>query len=821
MADHDGRAGPLGPFLDLRSSLIGGRVGDGGLDACHLLADELDRALIGLAARAESSPLSVVAVGGYGRRELSLYSDVDLMLLHDGRLGAEAVRGLLYPLWDAGLRVGHSTRTVREAAAAAKENIETFTALLAARLVTGNVKLVDDLNAELARLFRGERGRLEGVIAAEERHRRNREPYPLLEANLKNGRGGLRVFHAVDWMRRSAELVGGHVEPPDKSAVEARGRLLAFRNALHAVAGKQSDTYASRLRSKTAHWLGMSPSDVGHELYGALRTGDLLSRAWFPHRGLERVDPVAASGRWLIRAVRARSERPIHTLDKADFPLVRAAAVAQAGDLGVLTKIDEERIAKAPPPAWTEQDRLALVRLIGSGRNGREVFDRLVELGWVSRALPEWVHVVAAPQDSPIHLHTVDGHLWRTVDELLEVAGPESQEGWCRDFADELGNLDELLLAAFFHDIGKGLGGDHSEVGAELVGTIGLRIGLSPATGGLLQRLVRHHLLLPRVATRRDLDDSSVIRKVADLLGDEHAVRSLALLSVADSRATGPAVWNEWKSSLVRRLTFRVLDELQRRQPGSPEPSEPYTLQRVLELVGDEVSDAAVRDHVGGMPSGYLFRFNPEEIVRHLAVATPPPEPGKVRFDVDHRFPVSSLVLATQDRPGLLVAVAGVLALHSVSVLDARLSTRDDGVAIDTFHVADALGTGGVGKARWPDIRRDLRAVLVEEMALEELLAYKAGQYPSPSSLGVSVLVREIRGATIVEVRCVDRIGLLHDLAAAIAGSGFDVTLAKVDTRADRVVDVFYVRATDGAPISKEAAERLRSALEETVVATG
>ncbi len=680
------------------------------------------------------------------------------------------------------------------------------------RLVWGDEGLLEDLEDELARLFRRERGRLEGAIVAEELLRREAEPYPLLEANLKTGRGGLRVFHAVDWIRRGAALTGGHPEPPDQNEVEASEALLAVRNALHAAARKQADVFTPQLRLKAARWLDVDTAELSRRLQRSLRRGDLLSRTWFAPRGPGRVDPVAASARWLIRAVRSRSERQIHTLDDAEFPLARAAAAAQAGDVVLLTKSDEDRIARAPPPAWTEQDRLALMRLIGSGRNGREVFDRLVELGWVGRALPEWMHVVAAPQFSPIHLHTVDGHLWRTVDELLEVAGPESEEEWCRGFADELGNLDELLLAALFHDIGKGLGGDHSEVGAGLVAAVAQRIGLGPAACALLERLVRHHLLLPRAATRRDLDDPAVIGEVADIVGDEHALRALALLTVADSRATGPSMWNVWKSSLVRALTFRVLDELRLRRPGPVERPETRTMSRVLELVGDDVPAAIVQQHAAGMPAGYLFRFNPEEIVRHLSVATPPPEPGEVRLDVDHRFPVSSVVLATRDRAGLLAAVAGVLALHDVSILDARLATRDDGVAIDTFHVADALGTGGVGKARWPDIRRDLRAILAGEMDVEQRLADKARHHPSPETGGGSVLIREAEGPTIVEVRCQDRIGLLYDLAAAIAQSGFDVTLAKVDTRVDRVVDVFYVRPADGA--AGVTVEQLRVALE-------
>ncbi len=330
----------------------------------------------------------------------------------------------------------------------------------------------------------------------------------------------------------------------------------------------------------------------------------------------------------------------------------------------------------------------------------------------------------------------------------------------------------------------------------------------------MMERIVRHHLLLPQVAARRDTDDPAVIAGIADLIGDEPTLRSLALLTVADARATGPSMWNEWKRVLVGGLVFKVMDELRRRRTGRPARPDADAIARIVERSGDGVAAAGVESHVADMPDGYLSRFTPDEIVRHLAVATPPPQPGEAGFDVDHGYPVSSLVLATRDRPGLLVDVAGVLALHNVSVLDARLATRADGVAIDTFHVADALGTGGIGKARWPDIRKDLRTTMAGTLDLEERLAAKARSYPAAPSDGGDVRIREISGSTVVEVRCGDRIGLLHDLAAAIVECGFDVTLAKVDTRAGRVVDVFYVRPTDG----EGRIDRLRASLEEVVV---
>lgn len=802
--------GPLDAFVELRDRLIRERAGNGGTDVCELVTGELDQALVAIAEPMESG-MALVAVGGYGRRELSLHSDVDLMLLHGGEPASDAVRTVFYPLWDAGLRVGHSVRSVKEAIDAARDSIETLTSLLTARLVWGEEVLLRELDTRLAELCRKERAGIEATIVSGEIDRRSKEPYPLLAADLKVGRGGLRVFHAVDWMRRLAAYADESGPDLDPAQEAAHDDLLSVRNALHAAGGRQFDQFAPELRVTAAEWLDDDVGEVARLLQAALRKGDLLSQRRFVDR--KRAEPVLATARWLVGAVRSRSNR--QELDEAGFALARAAKIATGSGPPLLSPLDEQRIGASPAPVWSEDDRRALVRLIGGGTRGRELFDQLVELGWVDRAIPEWSHVIAAPQFDPVHVHTVDGHLWRTVDELIAVAGPESPERWCREFADDIGSLDELLIAAFFHDIGKGLDGDHSEVGAELVGSFAGRIGVTSRASARMERLVRNHLLLPKVAGRRDTDDPAVIAEMADVIGDKHALRSLALLTVADARATGPSMWNEWKSALVGGLVFKVLDELEGRGNGSSAWLESDAVAEVAEEIGDGFSEADVERHAAGMPEGYVRRFTTQEIVRHLKVSNPPPDEGRAKFDVEHRYPVSSLVLATRDRPGLLVDVAGVLALHNVSILDARLATRDDGVAIDTFHVGDALRTGGIGKSRWPDIRRDLNATLAGRLDLEELLADKARSYPSPASGPGEVRVFDVAGSTVAEVRCADRIGLLHDLAAAIRGAGFDVTLAKVDTRDDRVIDVFYVRTTDADTGGR--VDELRVALEAVV----
>ncbi len=790
---------------------------------CRALTAEMDAALVECVASIDTERIAVVAVGGYGREELCLYSDIDVMLLHDGSIGAEQVRTALYPLWDAHLAVGHSVRTVREAAAASREHLETLSALLFARLLAGDAGLLAALEVELAGLLRRERARWPAAMLSAERERRRKEPFQLLAADLKNGRGGLRTFQTIDFERRRLELLGEpDPYPPSDDEKRARGIVLAVRNGLHAVSGRAVDIYQPELRAAVARWLGSDPHTVGGLLYPALRLGErLVDERWRDSGG--HGDPVAAAGRWAVRALRSRVGRPDRRrLTEAGVSPALAAANAtlQHAHGPVFTEQEEDLIRELPAPRWSDGDRTVLVRLLGGGARGRRIFERLVELGWVAKAIPEWSPVVAAPQLAPHHLHPVDTHLWRTVEELITISGADGDEPLCRQAADELGALDELMLAGCFHDIGKGLPGDHSETGAEITERFCLRSGFGAAVGATLAKVVRHHLLLPRAATRLDLDDPEVIGRIAHLTGDQHTLRFLYLLSVADGRATGPAMWNPWKASLVASLFMRTSEELAgRARPGRRPEAEADRIRAVRALAADPEQADAIEAHAARMPAGYLLRFDPEEILRHAALVTPPPQEGEVRLDVRHGAPASSVVVAAQDRPGLLSLVAGVLALHNVSVLDARFLTRSDGIVIDSLYVADGLGTGMVGKARWPAVRRDLTHALSGELDLEERLARKARDYrlgaTAPAApIRVSADHRVANGATVFEVRCPDRVGLLHDLGRALHEQGLDVHLAKIDTRGSDVVDVFHVQSSDGFPVrDAERVEAICAAL--------
>ncbi len=805
MTDRPGPASiaTLEPFLELRDALTAERLDDGGPAVCAALTAALDEGLRALFADVGSEGFSVVAVGGYGRSEMCLHSDVDIMLLHDGRLPQSAVQQMLYPLWDAKFSVGHAVRSVREAVDAAHDRLETLTALLDGRTVAGPGHLLDDLHDALAGRLR--RNKLDPVraLADIERDRVEAEAFPLLEADIKEGRGGLRSLQAMWWVHRSAKLAGREA-PAVVSDEWARATLLAVRNALHASAGKGENRFRFDLRIDVARWLGTGPEQSAADLQDARR----------------KVDD-AASSFWAEAGPRRRSRLRRRHPKSLDASALAVAAAAAQRPTPVLTNDEVEVIRADPGPIWDEADRNSLFGLLRSGRRGWAVFRALDRIGWTDRFLAELSHVRSRPQHVPFHLHTVDGHLWRTVAELGDIISPEaeSKEPWAPEVTAELGSHDEVLLAGLLHDVGKGLPGDHSEAGAEVARLLCGRIGLDAEAVGDVVATVRNHLLLSDTATRRDIDDPSVIGRVADQVGDLRRLRMLYLVSIADARATGPAMWTDWKASLVRGVFARVAAELQRREEETgPSVHRQRRLAELEAAAVPELARAEVRAHVRAMPGEYLDAFEPGEILDHLRLLTSPPGPGEVRVESNAAEALPTVTVVAADRPGLLAAVSGVFAVHNVSILGARLFTRTDGTAVDVFQVEDGLGRK-IDESVWKDVAVEVAAVMRGEHDLTPHLAAKSRAYDLPATGTIPVRVEVDPSAaasdTVIEVHCLDHVGRLHTIARTLHDVGLDVRIAKIETRGDEVVDTFYVREADGTPLAgEERRDEVRHALE-------
>lgn len=780
----------LAAFLRLREDVARTRIGSGGLDTCAALTGALDAAVIEIARGVADHPTAIVALGGYGRGEQCVWSDVDLMVLHRGGDPHPLVKGVLYPLWDANLKVGHSVRTPAECGAAARERFETLTSLLSARFVAGDPTLMADLERAMIRVVRGRP--LAPSLAKEERRRRRADPYPVMAADVKDGRGGLRTLHGLWWERRRSALLGQRTVPEGDDEREAREALLRVRNALHAAAGRAVDRFLPDLREPAARWLGREPLEVATMTCRALQIGDRLADASWPDLNTE-TDPLARIRRRALAAVRSGSGGED---DGAASPALAVATRAATRRDGPLLSTDEQRaIGDDHRARWTGGDRAAFLRLLAGGQRGRAVFGRLEQLGWVERHLPEWKAVSAAPQLAPFHEHPVDAHLWRTVDEMRAViADPDPV---IVDAVRELGSTDALMLAAFLHDIGKGRRGvDHSSEGAAVAETVVRRMGFGPAVTRLVVAVVRHHLLLARTAVRRDIADPLVLDEIADLAGDLRTLQALYLLTMADSRATGRAMWNDWKATLLRQLYVRVAGRFAAADVGASAA----TLPAVVTALAGRLPERTVRDHVAAMRPDYLDLVDVADAVWHLeAVAS--------LRDVAAVFPAGDrVVVVGADRPGFLLAVARTFAAHAIGVLDARLFTRSDGVVVDTFTVRSDRTGDVVPAEAWERVAVDLVAELAREIDQRPRIAERRRAYQGagPEDVAVRLRPETTDRHTVIEVRAADRVGLLADIVEALYVEGLDVHFAKLDTRGGESVDVFHVRRL-GATIRVES----------------
>ncbi len=783
----------LASFLDLRGAIEVSRVGDGGLDTCAVLSASLDAAIGELASNVGSG-IAIVALGGYGRREQCLWSDIDIMVLHDGTDPEPAVRAVLYPLWDAHLKVGHAVRTVAESSQAGNESFETLTSLLSGRLIAGDSDLFERLMVTVTDLVRGNPLTLR--LIAQERERRATDPFPVMAANLKEGRGALRTHQGFWWERRRAAILGLPVDEPQPEEVEARAVLLSVRNALHAAAGRQVDRFALDLREHAARWLGTDVRTLAEMLTAALAEGDRLAdRRW---SGLHaETDPMIKFGRRIFRALQGRLSAVDRREDDGDSVLLLAVRAAGRIDGAWFTDAEESRIRDAPDTEWTASDRTAFVMLLSAGARGHTILGRLEALGWLAKEFPEWGPVATAPQLAPFHDHPVGAHLLRTVSEMLALIEGGGEHG---AIADEVGSSEELLLTAFLHDIGKARGGDHAHVGAELATRFLRRVGFGPATVESVTQSVRLHLLLSETATRRDIASLEVIDEVATVVGDRRQLQILYLLTIADLRATGTTMWNTWRASLLGTLYRRVLEAI---EIGSAPPATP-DVEAVLVADVGSVDRHVLEEHIAAMPPSYLETTSPREVLWHMKAAEG--LDGSARLCPDPDDPGHVLAVG-DDRSGFLLAVSRAFAANGIAVLDARVRTRSDGIALDTFHVCDDRTGEPIARDRWNRVARDLVDSLAGDRDLRPVIRQRVLAYHRPDRESTRVKVRTATAGRYlrIDVRIPDGVGVFTTIVKALYGEGLDIHLARIDTMGGETRDVFYVRRVGDAGIVSDS----------------
>ncbi|MDQ4149405.1 MAG: ACT domain-containing protein [Actinomycetota bacterium] len=753
--------------------------GAGGYELVTALADSVDRAITRIWWRVRPrGAAALVAVGGYGRRELCPSSDIDLMILHAG--GADvtgSAKALLYELWDAGMQVGHSIRTTKEALKTAKQDFDAETAFLDARLVTGDAELFHQFhNAALRQTRRSPDAFLRRISrATHSRRSRAGDASAELEPNLKDGKGGLRDLHTIAWIDRVCGLTEGVVE---QKALRSAGDLLyRARSALHFITGRQSDVLLMQLHAPVAASIDLKSFGDGEN---GSRSGTLP---------------------------------PEETLMRSLYRGCREIAFA----LDWILDPEYANVAESLPDslaegAWTPEAREAFFAILRSGPEGRRSFRVLEQTGALARAIPEWEHISCLPQRNVYHRNAVDVHSFETAAELARFAPgtpePESASNWelltRRVAVDAADRWDLLLLAALLHDIGKGADEDHSMRGEALARKAAERIGLEGVDVDDVAWLVRNHLLLTKSAVRRNLDDESLIVELGEMIASVDRLRLLYLLSASDGLATGPSAWTDWTAALVADLFTRVFHVLERGELVSRDAS--HIAEERFQTLSAALSDfpaEAVEHHLSTMPRMWLLAQSADDLIRQSRMMIPPLRPSELRLDAAPLPEPGSwaLTLVAQDRPGLFSKVSGVLALHGLNVLTAQIVTRQDGVALEVFRVQ---GT----EEKLERVEQDIGKALRGKISLDLRLAQKRQEYAARVSKGkqeppsVRVDNQSSDFYTVIEVHATDRIGLLYTVTRALTELELDIHLAKVATYGDDVVDVFYVWDLEGQKVT-------------------
>jgi [protein-PII] uridylyltransferase len=800
------------------------------------LAEVIDESLRSAFAEIDADKdVAIVALGSYGRRELCPGSDVDVLLVHNFRnrkqvaTVREMTERLWYPLWDAGFVTGHGARSVKDSIDLADSDLDALTALLEIRHVAGDDALTTELERKARDLAQRRQGRVLRALAdgAEVRKLRPGPVAEMLEPDLKEGAGGLRDVHALEWAGWALGAPGGtatlvergYVTTDDMERVGAgREMLLDLRVALQRSTGSRSDRLALQDQDAVAAAHGAPSADaLVRDLSRVARDiAWIASDVWMRLRAtLEGPGGRAARGdRLLAEGVFLRDGR-VHVEIDADgsVPTLRTLeAAAEAADLDVpFDRASLTRLRATAMPTWDVWQRAAFLRLLRAGYRAVPVFEALDHEGVLVQLMPEWEHVRFLPQRNAYHRFTVDRHLLEAVAECAELLDAGDAAEISRDDVDAVvaracRRPELLLLGALLHDIAKGRPGDHAEVGAETAETVARRIGLDSEGREILIWLVRNHLLMAEVATRRDLSDAAVADGLAEACsGDAERLRLLYLLTIGDSRATGPAAWNPSKAALVRDLFVKAAAAIER---GASVALANDRHDDLAARVGDERATALL----ARLPDSYLLAFEVDQMVEHLELLEADARP-LVHCRHDKGYVVVTVVAA--DRAGLLATLSGALTIAALDVVDANLFGTTDGLALDVFRAADPFGRVESDDSR---VARTITAALSGELDIAARVEERRRAYQhreaAPGGASVELATEVAEHDTVVEVAADDDTGLLYRLASAFARSNVDVRVAKVATLGSRVIDVFYVRDAAGAKVDDLAAlEELRSVL--------
>jgi len=839
--------------------------------ACRMIAEDL-----GPGARGDLAGSAVVALGGYGRQELAPFSDVDLLFLHPGRLtraAQEFLHAVLPLLWDVGLKVGHSVRSVPECIEEGLGDLHSRNSMSEARLVVGSPELFQRLERELlARVYGSARAnrRFFKDMRAEflERRERHGPVVGMLEPNVKEGAGGLRDLHTVGWvglarygLRGLEDLqAGGFVTGAERDRVlRAYDFLLRVRNELHFRSGRAVDVLALELQPELALGLGYRDQDAAAASETFMR--EFYFRAQevqrFTDTFLRRTELVQAAPGRIAVATRARAAGPgkrFRILGRQLLPgpegvgfggdplrLFEVFRVAQEHSVAVGAELKEGVRAQlhsvdADTRASHEAAAafMALLRPVG---RVSATFAEMHDTGLLARYLPEFENLTFMVQHDYYHKYTVDEHTLKALAALDDVARSEAQAdspaASLRDALSEVVDPARLTLALLLHDVGKGRGGGHVAKGTRIAADVCARLGLAQDVTEDVLFLVSKHLVMSRVSQRRDLTDRALLDGFAETVGTVDRLNMLYLLTAADIRGVGPGTWNEWKASLLADLHAKTLVRLAGDgHPTGYAPERVALEEMVLDDLHPEFLRSDVHEFLQHLPDRYVATVPVEDIAHHFEMTRElGSRPVVTHWRQSRKGPFTVLSVCLRDRPGVLSKIAGALTGSGLDILSVDIFTTDEGVVLDVFRVAESMGAPGVlavPEERYEVIDADLAAAVDGRLdvaaAVERQRARQVRRRRRRKVAPVAVHFEEPEvpnGRTVIEVRADDEPGLVYRISTTLASLGIDISLAKIATEKSQALDVFYVTNARGSALLPDEQTEVERALVAALTTAG
>ena len=848
------------------------RHGAGGLEVVALHADLVDAVISQLFRLAEELLLrdvrdhtegcAIVALGGYGRRELNPGSDVDVMFLYPRRADeyvTTVLHHVLYFLWDLGFTVGHSCRSLSDALRMMDADIIAFTSMLEARFLAGNSGVFAEFQERMWRNLHGRRVQQYIADKLEEQDRRHQKfggSVYLQEPNIKEGPGGLRDFHVAVWIARArhrladvTDLSSLNLLTPVEVAqcLQDLDFLLRVRNELHYLQGGKHDVLSLQIQVPVADNLGYHDGPK----YGVEQfMQQYYRRAGGLHQLSKRVtdrcvERPGSQVEAVMKKLRARDigddfvelNRQIHILPAQqncfrDDPVRLLKIFWYRQEMGYDLSLDAKEAIRSHLDLIDDPFRRSnrvlgfFLAILRAPRGVAETLRQMHQLGVLTAYIPEFARIACLVQFDAYHRYTVDEHTFVLMDYLEalgETEDPRLQE--FRRIAGDLRKPEILKLAILLHDIGKGEGHGHPERGVTIAEEVLTRMGLPSGDIPAVSFLVAQHLNMAHIAERRDLDDERLIIEFARQVKNEELLRMLYLLTYLDINAVGPQVWTDWKGTLLWELFIKTHTILTR---GVPEGEEEHRRARTLRTalmaeLGGEFGSELVGQHLDLMPIRYVLNTSSAKVAQHLKLIerVRRGEPVALNWTTYPLAGYSEVLVCASAAPGRFSNVVGTLTAHGINILSAQLFSRADGVMIRAFQVSDGRGAALEDETVWQRFAQDLRAVIPGQITVRELIKTRrrdllAKPLPRAHEIQTRVEFDNVVSDrfTVIDIRAQDRLGLLYVIASTLSGLDVDVSLAKIATEVDQAMDVFYVTEKDGHKVTEpERMDAIRQAL--------